>query len=145
MRRVYLDANVFLYAIGADSPYREPCRAVLDAMRRDAIAGETSVATLEEVVHHRRRRGDSGAFARGRDVAAICHAVHAVDRDLVLAALDVTEGHVRLDTADAIHVATARAHGLASIMSGDHDFDGVEGIDRIDPLDRSAIADMLGG
>lgn len=143
IRRVYLDANIFVYAIGGDSPYREPCRRVIDAMRRRLIAGETSVTTLEEVLHHRRRRGDSDAVARAREVATLCSTVHSVDRRLALAALEIAEVHRRLDTADAIHVATARAHGLTSIMTGDRDFDCVGDVERLDPLDRSAMASLL--
>lgn len=138
--RLYLDANVFLYAVGAESPYRDPCRDVVGAIRSGAITAETSVTTIGEVVHHRRRRGDDRATDRGREVAGMCSVVHALDRDILLTALDLVEDDQRLDTGDAIHVATARAHGLTSIVSGDRDFEGVAGIRRIDPLDEGAMA-----
>jgi len=137
---VYVDANVFLYAIGGESPYRESCRALIDAIRRRRIRGETSVTTLEEVVHHRRRRGDATAIARGREVARICSKVHPLDRALSLSALAVAERHPALGIGDAIHVATALAHGLQAVVSADRDFDAVQGVERIDPLDRNAVA-----
>jgi uncharacterized protein len=140
---VYVDANVFLYAIGGESPYREPCRGLIDAIRHRRIRAETSVTTVEEVVHHRRRRGDPTAIDRGREVARICSKVHQLDRTLSLAALTVAERHPTLGIGDAIHVATALAHGLETVVSGDRDFDGIGGVARIDPLDRNAIAALV--
>ena len=32
MASVFLDANVFLYAVGGEGPYRQPCRALLQAV-----------------------------------------------------------------------------------------------------------------
>jgi predicted nucleic acid-binding protein len=140
---VYVDANVFLYAIGGESAYREPCRALIGGIRHQRIRGETSVTTLEEVVHHRRRRGDAMAVARGREVARICSKVHPLDQTLSLSALTVVERHPELGIGDAIHVATALAHGLQAVVSGDRDFDRIRGIERIDPLDRDGMAALV--
>jgi predicted nucleic acid-binding protein len=139
---VYIDTNIFLYAMGGESRHRKPCREVVDAIRRGRIVGETSVTTLEEVVHHRRRRGDDDAVARGRQVAQLC-SIHPLDRELSLAALDLMERHPHLETGDAIHMATAAAQGVTRVLTADRDFDDVPGIERLDPLDDSAMASLL--
>jgi predicted nucleic acid-binding protein len=54
--RLFLDANVFLHAIGADSPHRTACRAVLEAVGQGKLDGITSSEVLQEILHVRSRR-----------------------------------------------------------------------------------------
>jgi predicted nucleic acid-binding protein len=138
--RAYLDTNVFLYAIGRASRFKSPCQRVLKAVAEGELVGETSVLTLQELVHQRRRRGDLHAADRGREVAAMCRALHPVDVGLSLDALRLVEEHPQLGTGDAFHAATARAHGLDVLISADADFDGVDGFRRVVPVDDSVAA-----
>jgi predicted nucleic acid-binding protein len=55
-------------------------------------------------------------------------------------ALTLMDGRPRLGPADAIHVATALAHGIETVISADSDFDAVAGIERVDPLDAARLA-----
>lgn len=140
MTRVYVDTNIFLYAIGTEHRYRDACRALVQALGTRSIRGETSVETLQEIVHHRRRRGDTAATERGRQAVALCHTVHTLDTAVALAALDLIDRHPALPTRDAVHAATALTNGILTVLSADQDFDGVAGLTRIDPLDREATA-----
>jgi predicted nucleic acid-binding protein len=56
---LFLDANVFPYTLGADSPHRAPCRDVLQAVGRGKLDGITSSAALQEILH-----SDSSRFRR---------------------------------------------------------------------------------
>lgn len=56
MARIFLDANVFLYALGADSPYRADCRAVLQTVGAGRLDAITSSEVLQEILHVRSRR-----------------------------------------------------------------------------------------
>jgi predicted nucleic acid-binding protein len=49
----------------------------------------------------------------------------------------------RLGSNDRIHLATALANGIDTIVSADSDFDHVRAIRRVDPLDDRAIARLL--
>ncbi len=140
MTRVYLDSNIVLYAIGDQSRFRDPCRALLKRIVAREVIGETSVLTVQEVVHHRQRRGDGAPATHGRDVLSICAATYPVDSAVVRAALTLMDGQTRLGAADAIHVATALQNGLDVIVSADSDFDGIPGIERVDPLDDARLA-----
>ena len=142
MTRVYVDTNVFLYAIGTEHRYREPCRSLVRAMSRGSLRGETSVETLQELVHHRRRHGDPDATERGRQAMALCHVLHALEPPIALAALDLIDRHPSLPTRDAVHAATALTNGVATVLSADQDFDAVTGIIRIDPLDHRGTAEL---
>lgn len=140
MSRVYIDTNVFVYAVGGESRFRDPCRTFLRAVATRRVEGETSAYAVQEVAHQRRRRGDASPGSRAREVAAMCAVVHATDRDVVFGALDLVEQRPALSVSDAIHVATALRHGLRVVVSADSDFDRVPGIERVDPLDLSRIA-----
>jgi uncharacterized protein len=143
--RAYLDANVFLYAVGQESPYRDRCRTILAAVVEGRIRGETSAYTLQEIVRHRLRRRDRRATTHGRDVLEMCSEVHIVDSEVVSLALDLVDGRPRLDVADAVHVATATTHGLSVLISADRGLDGLDGIERIDPLDTERLEALIAG
>lgn len=137
-----MDTNVFLYAIGTPHHYREPCRAIVDALGAGRLRGETSVETLQEIVHHRRRREDPEATTTGRRAADVCAAIHPVDLELALAAFDLIDLHPGLPTRDALHAATALTAGLHVMLSTDSDFDPVSGIQRVDPADERAVEEL---
>lgn len=144
MSRVYLDTNVFIYAVGEDSPRREPSRAILRQVAQRRLAGETSAYALQEMARQRRRRGDSAMTQRIRETAALCTAIHPLDWDVLATAMELAERHPQLGVADAVHVATATQNGIASFISADQDLDRVPGIERIDPLDRDRLATLTG-
>jgi uncharacterized protein len=137
--RVYLDTNVLVYAIGGDSPHRDPCREILRAVAERRLKGETSAYTVQEFVRQRRRRGDREAIARARYAIDICADLHPVDGAVVCQAIEIVERYPRLDIADAVHVATASAHGVRTVLSADRGLDGISEIERIDPLDRDRL------
>ena len=56
MARIFLDANIFLYAIGGDGSHRDPSRGVLEAVGQGKLDGITSSEVLQEILHVRSRR-----------------------------------------------------------------------------------------
>lgn len=130
---VYVDTNIFLYAIGTEDRYREPCWALVQALAGDQLTGETSAATIQEIVHHRRRRGDLEATERGRRAAALCTVVRPFDWDILIASLELIDRHQDLPTRDAVHAATAIATRIDIVVSADRDFDPLPGLARVDP------------
>jgi uncharacterized protein len=145
VKRVYIDSNVFLYAMGTEHPRRDPCRKLLHAIDSGSLRGETSVETLQEVVNHRLRRGDPKATANARAVAAVCSVVHELDDETMAVALDLLDAHPGLWSRDAVHAATIRTRGLSHLISADRDFDGVDGVVRIDPSDSNAVTAFIAG
>ena len=136
MGRLFLDANVFLYAVGGDSPHRESCRALLAAMAAGRIDAVTSSEVLQEVLHvSARRRGVADGIAATRAAAGLVAEVLPLKGPDVLAACEVLEEAPRLGARDAFHVAVMRAAGLTTMVSVDRDFDDVPGLTRVDPAD----------
>jgi uncharacterized protein len=143
--RVYLDTNVLVYAIGGDSPHRDPCRAILRAVAERRLVGETSAYTVQELVRQRRRRGDRQALVRARSAMDVCAELHPVDGGVLRGAIETVERYPRLDIADAVHIATAVAHGISTLVSADRGLDGIAGVERVDPLDGDRLATLTSG
>ena len=137
--RVLIDSAVFIYAVGADHPYRAPCRRLVAALGRDALKGEASVEAVQEFLHQRvRRTGDRAAAVRlAHHVAGLCP-LHDVTVGDLRTALELFSQHDRLQARDAAHAATAVNRGISAIVSPDEGFDGLAHLQRIDPVAAAA-------
>lgn len=146
MKRVLLDSNVFLHALGTDAALRAACTSIIDAVSDDRLAGEAVVVVINEIVHVRHRRtGDRHrAVADGRAAAQVV-VLHPIDEVDTASALAAFEAHEGLQMNDAVLVAVARRYGLTTILSTDRGFDGIPGLRRIDPADSSAVDSLLAG
>ncbi len=134
MARIFLDANVFLYAIGGEGPYREHCRALLSAVSSGQLEGVTSSEVLQEILHVRKRRlGAKDATLAVRSAAALVAEVLSVGAKDVLTACDLLDVHARLSARDALHVAVMKNSGVFRMVSVDADFDDVNEVKRLSP------------
>lgn len=134
MTRFLYDTAVFVYAVGKEHPYRDPCRRIVAAARDGAVTGEASVEVVHELAHVLLRRGGDRARALRLAGAAAelarLHEFSPSDLPLVMALL---ADHSALDARDAVFAATALNRGISLILSPDRAFDEVPGLDRIDP------------
>jgi uncharacterized protein len=141
--RFFVDTAVFLYAVGAEHPLREPCRELVRRFAAGSLNPEASVELVQEYVHVRTRRGmaRAEAVAEGRDLALLCrlHAVEEAELHRALALFAATPG---LGLRDAVHAVTALDRGVGLIVSPDRAFDAVPALKRVDP--GAALA-RLGG
>ncbi len=135
-----LDANVIFYA-AVTSDYRSACLEILDAIAAGEAEGRVSTAVFEEV-WHLELSGRAGSI---RGLAQRAYRAFApllpVTDDIVARALKLEA--TRLGSNDRIHVATALANGIDTIVSADADFDRVRVLRRVDPLDDRARSRLL--
>jgi uncharacterized protein len=136
--RVFLDANIVLYAIGADSPHRAPCRAVLEAVGQGKLEGVTSSEVLQEVLHVRSRRMNV-QDAAVRAAAELVAEVLPVTREDVLEARRMREAHAGLGARDALHAAVMKNSELHVLVSVDRDFDVLPELKRIEPAQALSL------
>lgn len=143
MRRFLYDTAVFVYAVGAEHPYRDPCRDIVARAAGGLLRGEASVDLVQEFLHQRERRlRDRGAAAReARDVASLCRLHELQPLDVPLA-LTLYSRHERLSARDAFLAALALNRGIDVVLSPDRGFDGLAGLERIDPADMRAMATL---
>lgn len=145
MAKALLDTNVFVYAIGGPSPYREPCRRIMELLATGEIEGEVSVDLVQEFLHQRfRRTGDRHAAAAAARHVSMLVALHDVTATESLRALALFARHEQLGARDTMFAAVALNRGLDAIVTADRGFDGIPGLRRIDPLDDDAVASICG-
>jgi predicted nucleic acid-binding protein len=145
MTRVVLDTAVFVYAVGSEHPYREPCRAIVERARLRLVSAAVSVDLLQEFVHHRvRRTGDRAeAVRQAGEIPLFCRVLDLTLAD-ARAALDLFATHERLHARDAVFAAVALQRGIGHILSPDRAFDVVAGLVRVDPLDAAGVEALTG-
>lgn len=133
MKALFLDPSVLLLAVGSDDPRREPCRNVLRAAAAGTARLHMSVEGGQEFLFHRMRRSDRASAVRDFDAVDELVVWHAFDIDILRASRSlVAQGTLR--GRDAVHAATALDAGFKQIVSSDRDFDGIPGLDRVDPV-----------
>jgi hypothetical protein len=130
----FLDTNVFLYAVGADHPLREPCRELLRRLGDGRFEATTSTEVVQELLYvldRRGRRGDGLELAG--HVIALFPGLLPVRREEMERALRFVSGDPELPVRDAIHAATLLNHGLSIIVSADGHFDRLPELRRLSP------------
>jgi uncharacterized protein len=143
VKRVLVDTNVILYAIGGPHAYAEPCRRILALAGEGSFEMEAPVDLVQEILHHRTRRlGDRRQAATdARAAAALCR-LHAVEPQDAHQAAELFEDAPRLSARDAVFAAVALRHNLEAILSADGDFDGLPGLRRLDPADSETVKEL---
>lgn len=145
MRRFLYDTSVFVYALGAEHPYRDPCREIIRRATEGDLEGEGSADLLQELAHQRlRRTRDRASAARAARNVAMLAWWHPVEPNDVQRGLDLFERHPDLDSRDAVFAALAINRGIDAILATDRAFDEVDGLERIDPADERAVASLVG-
>lgn len=145
MRRFLYDTSIFVYALGGEHPYKEPCREIVRRAASGDLQGEASADLLQELTHQRARRmGDRlGAAKAARSVATLAW-WHPVEPNDVQRGIDLFETHNELNARDAVFAALAINRGIDAILSTDRAFGKVDGLERIDPIDEVMVASLVG-
>lgn len=126
------DTSVFAYALGGRHELRDPCRQVIEAATAGRVVLHASVEMVQELLHHRMRRTDrTTALRQARAAGELC-VLHAFDPSVLARALDLV-ATTTVGGRDAVHAATALAHGIGTIISSDPDFDVVPDLVRVAP------------
>jgi uncharacterized protein len=141
VRRFLFDTGVFVYALGGAHRYREPCRRILREVQDSRLAAEASVELIHEFAYVRLRQvGSRADAARSAHTIRRSLSLHVVEPHDIERAIDLWSEHEPLDVRDAIFAAQALNREIDAILSPDRDFDGIPGLERIDPADASAVA-----
>ncbi len=129
-RRIYLDTNVFIYALNGFPTYVPVLKELFDAIESGGVSATTSELTLAEILVVPFRRGNVEEEKR-------CRMILRPRTNLLLlpVSINVLEATARLRaelpemrTPDAIHVATARLAACDVFLTNDHRLKGVSGV-----------------
>jgi predicted nucleic acid-binding protein len=138
--RVYLDANVFIYAIEGSPEVAAPLQHLFELFRRKRSTGVTSELTLAEVLPRattaqRRMYLDLIIWSRTFDL-------QPVSRDVLVETADYRRIARMPKLPDAIHVVTAIRTGCRIVLSADSRLKLPEGFRAFSP-DPSSVSRVV--
>lgn len=134
---VLVDANVFMYALGEEHPYREPCRAIVRSMGRDGRGWLPVVdAELFQELAHRYRRSSRPGLGLDiqRSILALGLRIVAIDERVLAEFVSAQIQFPNASARDLLHLAVMRWEGIEAILTADRDFDAL-GVKRFDPVE----------
>lgn len=138
--KIFVDANVAIYAAGREHPLKEPSKEILRLAAAHPQYFFTDAEVLQELLHRylSLRMWPTGkAVIRG--FADVMHgSVEAVRAEDVEKATGLADEHFpELSSRDLLHAAVMLRVGSESIATADKSFDRLagEGIERLDPAE----------
>lgn len=126
---VYLDTNVFVYAVEGFPEYQEFLTELFDRIERSEISAVTSELTLAEVLVKplELERHDIVAFYDEMLQTSDHLVVAPIERTILVSAAEY-RATLNISLADAIHVATAVNSGCSILLSNDRKLRAPESI-----------------
>ncbi len=137
-RTVYLDSNVFVYAIERVAPYAEALRPLFVSIRDGATPAVTSAITRAETLVKPFRMDNAELQAEFESALAGPRlSVVPVTRDVLVQSARL-RAVSRLKRPDAIHAATAQLAGCDVLLTNDTGVAAVPGVEVV------RLADVAG-
>lgn len=118
---IFVDANVFMYAVGRSHPLQPRARELFYESMRDCKPLVTSAEVIQELMHVYLRTSrphtlDSAlSLIDGYEME-----VWPLERDDVIAARQLHSQYPQLSARDLCHLASCRRRGVREIMTFDH-------------------------
>lgn len=129
---IYLDANIFVYAVLDDGKKGEFCKKLLEKVAFKQINAFTSVLTWDEVIYSLKKHVPIDELMRqSKEFFKFPNLVFLDANFKILKKAEEILFKYNLGPRDAIHVATALNNGVLQIASDDSDFNKVKEIKRI--------------
>jgi uncharacterized protein len=131
---ILIDANIFMYAAGRESPQRLPCQRFLEK----TIAGEgpascTDAEVLQEILHrYRSLKVPEIGFRLFDGVAQLGIPILSVTDRSLREARRLLEAHPNLSTRDGVHLGVMREHGIEEVLSYDRGLSQVSWVKRLE-------------
>jgi len=131
---ILVDANVLMYAAGAEHQYRARSAAFLARVVDGDVQATIDAEVLQEILHRYRAINRWHDGRRLYDTARIIFPSAIPITDFVLDdARRLMDEHHGITARGAIHAAVVRVHVLDAICSFAQGFDSIPSVKRIEP------------
>ncbi len=129
---IFVDSNVPMYLIGADTSRKAAARRLLERAIVDDEPLATDVEVLQEVLHRYLVIEQHEAIGPAWEaIVGVVDVIHPVEVQDVSRARRLIAAATSLSARDALHVAVMQRYGITRILSFDTGFDGILGIERV--------------
>jgi len=137
----YLDTNIIAYAIENHPKYGKACKKILLDIELNKIEIHSSLLVLIELINVLKKinkeliKQDKKPLDISKNIDAVLSLpLIWLDIDFLIVR-KASQYEYNISGIDYIHIATMEINSIKNIISADDDFDKVEFIKRIDPLD----------
>ncbi|MBN1582784.1 MAG: type II toxin-antitoxin system VapC family toxin [Anaerolineae bacterium] len=131
---IFVDANIIMYAVGTEHPFRQPCQASLAKIVDEKMHALVSSEIHQEIMH---RYISLGLPAKACQVSIKLETLIPTTLPVTVGDIHqsrrLVERYPKLQSRDLVHVAVMLNNGISHILSTDAHFDQVSEIRRIDP------------
>lgn len=138
----FIDVNVFMYAAGKPHPYKDPCIQILSDLENRFLSGLVNTEIFQELLYryYHIKLAEKGVELC-RSIFQLPVKILPVREQDIRLAIDIFESYqkIGLKPRDAMHAATMKNNGISKIISTDRDFDTIDFIQRIDPLNYQLL------
>ena len=134
---IYIDTNVFVYAIENHPKYGPACKKILTEIMNKKIDAACSVIVLAELLNVlvRMRKLTSGKLDVKRSIQAML-SLPITWFDLDFFVLENAAGYnYNISGIDYVHIATMEINAIKKTVSADAELDKADSVERIDPLE----------
>jgi len=132
--KVFIDANIFIYAAGREHAFKTASLRVLREVGAGRIEAATDTEVLQELLYRHWRAGAAQEGLRLCDhvLGVVADVLPIAKADIVVARQLLGE-HPQIEPRDAVHAAVMLNHGLTRLYSYDHHFKSIPGLTRLEP------------
>lgn len=131
---LFVDANIFMYAIGGGHPYKIPSLKFFELVTQEKRELVINVEVLQEILYRfwaiKRMKEGFELFTYAQSLSTFILPITGED---VTWAKKMMEKITQLSPRDALHAATMKNNRIATIVSYDRGFDQIKEIKRIEP------------
>lgn len=117
---IFVDANVFMYAVGRRHPLKDRARSFLSRARSERMPLVTSAEVLQELLHAYLPTGRLSDFDAAMELATATMAdIWPIEPGDVRFARDLSLRHRGLSARDLLHLASCLRRGVDRIQTFD--------------------------
>jgi hypothetical protein len=134
-QRYFIDSNIFLYAAGQHSYFKDQCLGLLNELAANEAIAVTNTAVLEEVhyVYFRQTRKMKECIQLLKNIQAGLGEILPMTEEVIQIAwsLSIQSKKKVTSVKDFYHAASMIFFRIKNLLSYDTDFDSIPGINRI--------------
>ena len=134
---IFIDVNVFMYAAGKQHRYKTPCIQILKDIEDNHLITNINTEIIQELLYryHYINLADKGITLCKNILRYPINILPVTKTDIILSIelFDLYKDK-GLKPRDCIHAATMKNNAIIKVISADKDFDELDFIKRIDPL-----------
>lgn len=117
---IFVDSNVFIYAVGRSHPLKQKARKFFLDARRKNLRLVTSAEVLQELLHVYLSVERFGLLDEAMALAMSgSDQVLPITGEDVALARSLTDTHAQLSARDLLHLSVCRRHGIKRMMTFD--------------------------